>query len=321
MRGEREGRGKGVKRGERRMPATEALLQRLAQCPPDAACRAEVREWLLARFPALTLLTPAESLLGRPIELYRLGQGRRPLLLIGAHHATEYLTASLLYLLIAELCERSEREKHGGVTDYRDNFCLHSFTFYLLPSLNPDGIELHLHGAAASPLCQRQLQMSGGDFTHWQANGRGVDLNHNYDAGCEAYRRIMRERGIVAGASLYAGEHPESEPESRLAASLLRVLAPALTLTLHSQGEVIYPAPAEALSLRVAYRLGRQLGYEVQMPEGTACYGGLSDYAARLRLPSLTLELGRGENPLPPSALPPLADRVLLPLLRVGCLL
>lgn len=308
-------------RGERRMPATEALLQLLSHTPPDAACREGVRERLLARFPTLVLLRPSESVLGRPIELYRVGDGGQTLFLIGAHHATEYLTASLLYLLIAELCERRERAADGGVADYCDNYCLHNFTYYILPALNPDGIELHVHGAGESPLRQRQLQMSGGDFTHWQANGRGVDLNHNYDAGTEAYRQLMERRGIVAGPTLYAGEYPESEPESHLAAMLLRVLAPALTLALHSQGEVIYPAPAQSHSLCVAHRLGRRIGYDVHTPAGTACYGGLSDYAARLRLSSLTLELGRGVNPLPPSALPLLADRVLLPLMRVGSLL
>ena len=28
------------------------------------------------------------------------------------------------------------------------------------------------------------------DFSHWQANARGVDLNHNYDSGFYEYKKI-----------------------------------------------------------------------------------------------------------------------------------
>ena len=41
-------------------------------------------------------------------------------------------------------------------------------------------------------------------------------------------------------------------------------------------------------------------GYELCRPEGTAAYGGLSDwYTAEFARPAFTLECGRGQNPLP----------------------
>ena len=43
--------------------------------------------------------------------------------------------------------------------------------------------------------------MNGGseDFTRWQANVRGVDLNHNYDAGFDAYKQLEPSLGITGG--------------------------------------------------------------------------------------------------------------------------
>jgi murein peptide amidase A len=56
-------------------------------------------------------------------------------------------------------------------------------------------------------------------------NGRGVDLNRNFPA---SWRPIGSP-----GSPEYSGPRPFSEPESRLAASLVRGLAPRVTLWFH----------------------------------------------------------------------------------------
>jgi g-D-glutamyl-meso-diaminopimelate peptidase len=152
--------------------------------------------------------------------------------------------------------------------------------------------------------------MSGGDFSTWQANARGVDLNHNYDAGFEEYKRIEKEMGIVPGPSLFSGESPESEPEVRGVANLVRTLVPYAVVSLHTQGEEIYAYPRTKRQDRVAERLAELTGYKVAVADGTAGYGGLCDYTGALGIPSFTLELGRGTNPLSETELIKIFPRV-----------
>ena len=156
--------------------------------------------------------------------------------------------------------------------------------------------------------------MSGGDFSHWQANARGVDLNHNYKEGFDSYKAVERERGICPGPTLYSGEYPESEPESRFAASLVRALRPCLTVSLHSQGEELYFTERAAAC---AGWFSGVTGYSLSVAEGTAKYGGLTDYVGALGLAGITVELGRGVNPLGEDCIPRLSGRVLGALIRL----
>ena len=144
------------------------------------------------------------------------------------------------------------------------------------------------------------------DFSHWQANARGVDLNHNYDAGFAEYKQIERQSGITEGApTRYSGESPESEPEVAAICSLIRTLPFSFLMTLHSQGEEIYYKysgnPEEQTKNFTAVKaLASMTGYALSTPQGAASYGGLSDWAGgKMGVPSVTLECGKGENPLP----------------------
>ena len=154
----------------------------------------------------------------------------------------------------------------------------------------------------------------------WQANARGVDLNHNFNCGFFEYKKTETERGITAGATLYSGEYPESEPESRAVASLVRVLSPIGVISLHSQGEEILHGESEKL-FRIGERMTELSGYPNAAPSGTAAYGGLCDYTSSIGIPSFTVEVGKGRNPLPINLLPRLYSRLYPLLLRFPTLL
>ena len=253
-----------------------------------------------------------KTLLGRDIPAFKVGDGKKYAMYVGAHHALEYPTENILYAMLYDLTKNPEAKDFYGMN--RD-ILLQKFTFFLIPALNLDGIALVMGEALGNVLYDRQLRMSGGDFSCWQANARGVDLNHNYDAGFFEYKAIERERGIVPGPSLYSGEYPESEPESSAVANFYRALAPKLVVSLHSQGEEIFYSPKNAKTKRFAERFAKYSGYLVKTPEGTAAYGGLSDYTGALGTPSLTLEIGRGKNPIKISHLGEIYSRIRRPLL------
>jgi g-D-glutamyl-meso-diaminopimelate peptidase len=76
---------------------------------------------------------------------------------------------------------------------------LDGYTLSVIPMLNPDGVEYQIHGVEENnPLRERLLEMNDGseDFSAWQANARGVDLNHNYDAGFAEYKQLEKEQNI-----------------------------------------------------------------------------------------------------------------------------
>lgn len=113
---------------------------------------------------------------------------------------------------------------------------------FVVPNLNPDGRRLGT-----------------------RLNGRGVDLNRNFPAG---WRPIGRR-----GDPQYAGPRPFSEPETRLAARLVRAIRPRVTVWFHQ-----YHAPrplvrAWGASVPAARRLAALARLPFKLlpwPDGTA---------------------------------------------------
>ena len=267
-----------------------------------ALCR-EVNT-LTEKYPFITKSVLGKSIGGRDILLLCAGdaEAEKSVVYVGAHHAMEYITSALLLRFLWELGDTVQSGSRLFGTDIRR--MLARRRIMVIPMLNPDGVELHLNGMwEGFPLAGRTEQMSGGDYSHWQANARGVDLNHNYDALFAEYKAIEAERGIEEGATLYSGVAPESEPETAAMCALLRYDPTVRTvLSLHTQGEVIYyggnAAPTGSRSL--GRTLARMTGYTLEEAEDTASYGGLTDWFVReLERPAFTLECGLGENPLP----------------------
>ena len=189
----------------------------------------------------------------------------------------------------------------------------------VVPMLNPDGVELSINGVDENNVMySRLLSMNNNsrDFTHWKANGRGVDLNHNYNFGFTEYKKLEIEQGIESGApTRYSGECPESEPEVGYLCNYIRFFGDfSGAMTLHTQGEEIYyksgnysPPNAE----RIAKYIAGLCGYTIGKAEGMAAYGGFTDWFIReFNRPSFTIESGKGENPLPLSDIPMIYIRI-----------
>ena len=247
------------------------------------------------------------SILSRPIEALFIGDGKKYVTVLATHHALESISANVAFLLADTLLAHRESRM---IKNVNCKLLLSKYCFVIVPCVNPDGVELRFNGACDSILSGRQIRMSGGDFSTWQANARGVDLNHNYDYRFFEYKRLEEERGIYAGPTLFSGEYPESEPETRSVANLIRVLSPIAIVSLHSQGEEIYAYPDTPSVGRCSSRLSTLSGYARARAEGTAAYGGLCDYTGSLGTPSFTYELGRGTNPLDESQVPRIFARV-----------
>ncbi len=276
---------------------------------------------LTEAYPLFSAVTIGHSALGRPLFLFRMGKGEPETLYVGGVHAMEYLTSMLLVRFCGRLCGTGRKSENINGLDAASYLETHGLD--VLPMLNPDGVELHLHGAeSAGRAAETVRRLSGGDFSHWQANARGVDLNHNFDAGFPLLQKKERAEGILGpGPAKFGGYAPESEPETRALCDLCRKTPYHSVFAFHSQGEEIYwqygphTPPGSA---KLAEKLAESIGYTVGTPTGTAVHGGFKDwFIENFRRPGFTIEIGKGRNPLPVDSFPDLYRRV-EPLLLLG---
>ncbi|MGE5482185.1 MAG: M14 family zinc carboxypeptidase [Bacteroidota bacterium] len=262
---------------------------------------------LAARYPFLHLTTIGSSVLGRSLAAIRFGQGPHRIHLNGAHHAREWITSPLLVRFSAAFARAYERGGPVGGISARTIF--NNSTFWIVPMVNPDGVEIVQHGVRSdNPFYQLLIRANGGstNFRRWKANIRGVDLNRNYPAYWDRARAIGPQ---APAPEDYAGTAPLSEPESAAIANLTRTQSFRLVAAYHSSGEVIYwnflnLAPPE--SQRIVREMAARSGYTpigVSPPE--SLYGGYKDwFILEFRRPGFTVEVGRGPSPVPVSQFP-----------------
>lgn len=240
------------------------------------------------KHPEIPVFSIGKSVEERNLYAIRLGSGTKRVFFHGVHHGMEWLTAKLLM----------EFAKDLGDGLYDADTLWKKSTLYLVPMVNPDGVEIAKSGKP------------------WQANARGVDLNHNYDALWHRSKLAEVEYGITEpGPTRYSGAYPESEPETKALVNFTRQNSFDLTLAFHSQGEVIYwdfcgTAPEE--SLAYLDRFEEVSPYLRDAPEGIASYGGYKDWFIQtFKKPGFTIEIGVGKNPLPLEDFPEIYKRTL----------
>lgn len=238
--------------------------------------------------PDIPIYIIGNSREGRSLYAFKIGKGTRRIFFNGAHHGMEWLTSKLLMQFAAELADGT----------YDSEVSPDSYALYVVPMVNPDGVEI------------------ASDGKRWQANSAGVDLNHNYDALWNLSRQSEPDNGITGpGPTRFSGTFPESEPESHATANFTRQNSFDAVFAFHSQGEVIYRDFCGFIpekSYDYIKRFEAVSPYRVDKTEGIASYGGYKDWFIRVyKKPGFTIEIGKGENPLPISDLPYIYERTL----------
>lgn len=240
-----------------------------------------------------------KSVNGKNIYTFTLGEGKTHVFYNGAHHGLEWLTAPLLMKFASNYIYALKKDKRLFGFDVSELYM--KAKIHIAPMVNPDGTGIAAFGTQDPYLLSLNR---GNDFRkNWQSNGRGVDLNHNYDAGFELCRKEEYRLGITGpGPTRYGGEHPESEPEVKAICDYVRKNDFALCIALHSQGEVIYydyNGKAPEKSHEICKELCKISGYRPDKAEGIASYGGFKDWFIKeFNRPAYTIEIGNGKNPL-----------------------
>lgn len=262
---------------------------------------------LQARYPFVEVGVIGNSVLEKNLYYLRLGKGENQVFFNGAHHALEWITSPLLMKFSEEFLKAYVDDRTlGDGYDPRDIW--NNSSIYIVPMVNPDGVDLVLNGLQPdNPFFQELIEWNNGsrDFsTTWQANNRGVDLNHNYNAAWQASKDAEKAYGITGpGPTRFSGPFPESEPETIALTNFTRTHNFRLVLAYHTQGRVIYwnfmnLAPPEARTIGDA--LSDISGYALDESVGIAAYAGYKDWFIQdFRRPGYTIEAGLGRNPLP----------------------
>ncbi|ENJ9655072.1 LysM peptidoglycan-binding domain-containing protein [Clostridium botulinum] len=261
---------------------------------------------LKARYPFIQVGIAGKSVLGKNLYYIKLGSGPNEVFYNGAHHALEWITAPLLMKFIEDF---SKAYSEGSeIKGYNIRDIWNRSSIYIMPMVNPDGVDLVINGLQVdNPYYEDLIEWNKGsmDFSqNWQANIRGVDLNHNYNASWYESKIAEESYGIYGpGPTRYGGPYPESEPESRNVADFTRRHNFRLILAYHSQGEVIFWTYRDIIppgAREIGELFSKVSGYELSEPYGIASYAGYKDwFISEYRRPGFTIEVGKGTNPLP----------------------
>jgi hypothetical protein len=222
----------------------------------------------------------------------------RPAILInGCHHSNEILGAEICVAALHELVERYGKDP--DITRWVD-----MFQIYVIPVLNVDGHDV----------------VTSGTDPRWRKNTRdtdsngvlnypdGVDINRNYD-----FNWAHGGSGEATNGR-YRGSIPFSESEPRALADLAQQKRFVLSLTYHSQGEVVYypwswggrKAPDDLLLTDIAHGLAGSIptmrgdtSYKAEYGAGLVgqsypwLYGHLGTF-------DFVVETGKGASIFPP---------------------
>ncbi len=244
----------------------------------------------------------------RPIRTLVIGTGPRKVIYSASHHANEWITC-LVLLKFAE--EFATAIRDGGRIFNKDARGLaEAATIYMVPMVDPDGVDLVV-GEIQPGNIQYDLAKRLADNyptisfpAGWKANLLGVDLNLQYPAGWLQAREIKFSQGYTRpGPRDYVGRAPLNQLEPQALAGYTEFIDPALILAYHAQGEEIY-WQFNNISIPGAEELGQELarvsGYTLADVPYASGFAGYKDwFIQEFRKPGYTIEVGRGENPLP----------------------
>jgi len=200
------------------------------------------------------------SVSGRPLEVYRFGQGERQVMIAaGIHGGYEWNTIALADELITHVNENPE-------------IIPSDVTLFILRNINPDG------DARAHTIEGR-------------VNDHGVDLNRNFP---ENWQAEWDRDGCWDYAPTTGGSRPGSEPETRAVMNFLSSRRVMALISYHSAALGVFPGgePWEEESIELAKALSKVTGYPYP-PIDTGCYytGTLADYAVSLGAAGVDMEL------------------------------
>lgn len=244
-----------------------------------------------------------KSMCGRKINALSIGNRKNATLYACTFHGMEWINTLLIFHFFEELCCAYRERKI--IYDVNVFEVLNKQGLVVLPCVNPDGVEIQIHGSSSCKKYEKLINRITNDTKHWQANARGVDLNHNFNAGWQQLRKLETEQGIVGPApTRFGGRRPFSELETMALCNFCLREKFRFVIAFHSQGREVYCSYGDTpqKSVELGEMFSKYSGYKLANPPEIATGGGFKDWLiGYMKVPAITVETGLGENPLPAS--------------------
>lgn len=186
----------------------------------------------------LKISTVGTSVDGRAIYQAILGnpQAKNAIFIIGTIHGREWMNSWILMEMLEWNLDNWNNTAPNGETfgNVFNDCCI-----YLLPMVNPDGVEISQNGFNAinnEELRNSLKNMRGaGNSKRWKANAHGVDLNRNFSTGWNS-----KVDQTTPGADFYNGSKSESEPETLAVMNALNQRGFIAFISYHSAERTLY---------------------------------------------------------------------------------
>ena len=267
-------------------------------------------EGLAARYPFLRTGSAGRSTEGKNLYTVEMGSGARQVFINASHHANEWITTPLTLMFLENYAK--SYAAFDRIYGYNASYLYNNSTLFLLPLVNPDGVDL-VNGvteggyfAQAREIADEFPQIPFPDG--WKANISGTDINLNYPAQWEDAKRIKYAQGFVKPAPRdFVGTSPLSSPEAKAVYEYTLAGSFDLTISYHTQGEVIFyefqgKVPPGGLEAGTVF--SDISGYSLESVPYNSSFAGYKDWVIQdFNVPSYTIEVGQGTNPLPAAQL------------------
>lgn len=184
----------------------------------------------------ITLDSIGDSAEGRELTLIKLGKGDKKIILCGSHHAREYISSSYLMKMIEEYSKAYYNNNYFGKYNVRE--ILDKISIYIVPMVNPDGVNLVNKGLTSvnNQEAVEAMVMLRPSYREWKANINGVDLNRHYPAKWEEKYDEVVKPASESFKGTAAGTEPEIQAMMKLSNNNEFILA----ASFHTKGNVIY---------------------------------------------------------------------------------
>lgn len=194
---------------------------------------------LAAAYPDLiTYKVIGKSEYGRNIYAVSLGKGESSIFINGSHHAREWLTTTLNMNMIEQYA--ASYKSGSSIDGYNVRNTLNNTTIWFVPMVNPDGVTLQQFGLSKFPSKDHSalIKANGGsrNFTRWKANGKGVDLNRQYNANWAN----IKSNVSTPNWKNHKGTKPESAAETKAVLNFVKAINPYASVSYHSSGEILF---------------------------------------------------------------------------------
>lgn len=253
--------------------------------------------FLMYKFPYITCNVIGKSIMKRNIYELRFGNGKKNIHFNAAFHANEWITSLVLMIWFHEILTYKNTSSIMG--------WLENTSISLVPMVNPDGVELlHIGPKAAKRQWNvEEMNHHKPDFCGWKANIRGVDLNKQFPANWDQYKKntYCKEPHYRD----YPGYAPLTEPEAVTMKCLVEHNCFERVIALHTQGKEFYWGYKNCeptISMDIAREFEKVSGYK-GIREIDSHAGFRDWFIQTYKKSGFTLELGKGINPLPISQL------------------